>query len=750
LPAGDRITGVPLTRFLLTGVLAVAAGPAALAAQENELLLSLKKMTAAAEEGLRGGELEVAESRYRTALLQGWLVLGELHVSDGRLPDARHAFERASESVVDDAPAVQALALVQMQLGDAEPALAILSRLAKTTPRSVPVRVTLAQALVAAGRPEEAVQELEYAHTVDPKDPQLAFALASGYLRVKNLQGAERLFAQVAAARPSAHTYVLIGRTYRDFRFFEPARSALRRALKMDPKTPRAHYYLGTAAVMEEGVVKVDEAIAEFREELRIVPDDPPTTLRLGMALVEARRDAEALPLLQKATAVPSPSPDAWLYLGRCQLALGRAGEAIVSFRRALDTGGASRSAADSGVGQSRSRLIHYQLGTALRQTGAAEEAEREFAEAERLSAKRTETDRSELANYLADAPDANAVGLALALEVSGFEKLTPQQRTAIASTVRGMLARAYLNLGIVHAQGHRFDRAAELFELAAEVEPAFPQVQYSLGVAYFNSKQYAKAAAALERALEQAPGNGDVRRMLALAALNAEDYAKAADLLRDDPRRSGDPSLQYAYGIALVQSNRAEEAQVIFTRIVNEHPDVAEVNVVLGQAYAAQGDYEAAVKSLNRAIELKPTVAEAQASLGLIYLQQGKLPEAAAALRAELTVHPDDVKARYTLATVLDLQSKPDEATAELQVILKAFPRHANARYLFGKVLLSRGSADAAVEQLQFAMKLAPDDPNIHYQLGQAYQRLGRAEQAAQEFEAFRQLKDKKRGGRP
>jgi len=159
---------VPLTRFLLTGVLAVAAGPAALAAQENELLLSLKKMIAAAEEGLRTGELQVAESRYRTALLQGWLVLGELHVSDGRLPDARHAFERASESVVDDAPAVQALALVQMQLGDAEPALASLTRLTKTTPRSVPVRVTLAQALVAAGKPEEAVQELEYAHTVDP------------------------------------------------------------------------------------------------------------------------------------------------------------------------------------------------------------------------------------------------------------------------------------------------------------------------------------------------------------------------------------------------------------------------------------------------------------------------------------------------------------------------------------------------------------------------------------------------------
>ena len=731
-------------------MLCVAASSAALATQESEVLLGLKQTVAAAEEGLRTGELQIAESRYRTALLQGWLVLGELHVSEGRLPDARHAFERASESVVDDAPAVQSLALVQMQLGDPEPALVMLTRLAKTEPRSVPVRVTLAQALVAAGKPEEAVQELEYAHTVDPKDPLLAFALASGYLRVKNMQAAERMFAQVVAARPSAHTHVLIGRTYRDFRFYEQARSSLRRALKLDPKTPRAHYYLGTTAVMDEGVVKVDEAIAEFREELKIVPDDPPTTLRLGMALVEARRDVEALPLLQKAAAVSSPSPDAWLYLGRCQLALGRPAEAIVSLRRALDVGTPASAKSNVGVGQSRSRLIHYQLATALRQTGALAEADHEFAEAERLSAQRTETDRSELASYLADAPDPHAPAPALALEVGGFEKLTPAQRAAIASTVRGTLARAYLNLGIVQAQGHRFDRAAELFERAAEVEPAFPQVQYSLGVAYFNEKQFGKAAAALDRALQQAPGNSDVRRMLALAALNAEDYAKAADLLRDDPRRSGDPSLQYAYGIALVQSNRAEEAQVIFTRILNEHPDVAEVNVVLGQAYAAQGDYDAAVKSLNRAIELKPAVAEAHASLGLIYLQQGKLPDAATALRAELTVHPDDVKARYTLATVLDLESKPDEAIAELQAILKAFPRHANARYLFGKVLLARGSADAAVEQLDIAVKLAPDDPNIHYQLGQAYQRLGRAELAAKEFEAFQKLKDKKRGGQP
>ena len=43
----------------------------------------------------------------------------------------------------------------------------------------------------------------------------------------------------------------------------------------------------------------LDEAIAEFRQELAITPGDPLATLRLGVVLVEARRHEEALPLLE-------------------------------------------------------------------------------------------------------------------------------------------------------------------------------------------------------------------------------------------------------------------------------------------------------------------------------------------------------------------------------------------------------------------------------------------------------------------
>ena len=59
---------------------------------------------------------------------------------------------------------------------------------------------------------------------------------------------------------------------------------------------------------------------------------------------------------------------------------------------------------------------------------------------------------------------------------------------------IRAELPQIYLNIGIVHAQAGRFDRAAKSFEETLQIDPAFPQGQYSLGVAYFNDRQYDKA----------------------------------------------------------------------------------------------------------------------------------------------------------------------------------------------------------------------------------------------------------------
>ena len=485
---------------------AIAAAGAA-SAQPPASLAELETSIAAAEEALRSGEQQIAESRYRTALQQGWMLLGRIHASDRRWADARRAFERASTATVDNRSALQSLAVVQLQTGETAEALGLLTRMASASPRDIEVRLTLAEALVAAGRKDEAAQELDEIRNVGPQDAESTFALATGYLRIGKTDRADALFAAVAAEHPQAETFVLIGRIYRDLKYYPRARTALKRALAIDPRIPRAHYYLATSALMEEGVVRLDEAIAEFRQELKVAPNDVSTIVRLGMALVEARRNEEALPLLEKAVKTRPDAPEPWTYLGRCQLALNRAPDAVVSLRRALDL------ASSQASGDERLRMIHYQLGTALRATGATRDAEQAFAEAERLSAKRTAGDRERLAQYLGQSDvDDNERGQPrmLTLDVAAYGNLSPNEREAVARRVRTSLARAYLNLGILQAQASRFPRAAELFDVAVELDPAFPQGQYSLGVAYFNAQQYDKAVPALSRALRAAAERRD------------------------------------------------------------------------------------------------------------------------------------------------------------------------------------------------------------------------------------------------
>jgi tetratricopeptide (TPR) repeat protein len=735
-----------LTQSLLlsTGLLLLPVTGFPAAERSPDPIVPLDRAMAAAETGLRDGDRLIAESHYRSALLEGWLLMGDLQAGAGRLPEARDAFGRAATAAVETKRALVSLATVHMQMGEATKAVAILIPVVGRDPKDVATRRLLAQALYAAGQAAEAVQELEEARAKAPDDAELAFALASGYLKVKRAEAAERLFAEVSTARPIPQTHVLIGRTYRDFKEFDRAQAELRLALKLDPRVRRAHYYLGTVAIMSEGPARLDEAIAEFQQELKLYPGDPLVSLRLGIALMEARRPEEALPVLEIAVGSEPPQADAFHYLGRAQLALDRPKDAAVALGRALELLAGPGQKDEVQLGS-----IHYNLALALRNIGATEEATAHFAEAELASGRSAESSRERLSRYMRDTPDPEIADLATPMDMP-LAGLDPKDRLALTGRVVTTLARAYLNLGIIQAQSQRFARAAELFEQAAEVEPEFPHLQYSLGVARFNAQQFDKATEPLARALSASPDDVALRHMLALAWLNTEAYGKAVDLLRNDASRDQDPALQYAYGLALVRSRQAAEAQVVFSRLLAEHGDSAELQVVIGQAHAEQEEFEAAIESLQRALRLKADVAEANATLGVIYLKQGRLPEAEVALRSELKSHPADLRSLHNLALLLDLLGRPQEALPLLRTELKSRPQFADARYLLGKVLLGQGATLEAAEQLEAAARIAPEDANVRYQLGQAYQKLGRTEMAQEQFEVFQKLKDKRRERTP
>jgi tetratricopeptide (TPR) repeat protein len=726
---------------------AAAAAPAAVAEDPRDpvgleaLTAPLSRSMAAAEGSLVQQEKQRAESHFRAALLEGWMLQGALEAAEGNRAAARRAFERAATAAVETRRPNTALALLDLNDGATDSAIALLRSVVVRHPQSGSARRLLAQALVAADRPKEAVQELAEGFAARPDDLETAFALASGYLRLEKDDEAERVFAHIAAERPIPQTWILIGRTYRDFRAFDRARDALETALRLDPGVQRAHYYLGMLALHAEGAFALPEALEQFRQELERFPRDPLTNLYYGMALAETRSFETAIPALEIALEWPPTRLDALRFLGRCHAALDRPAKALDFLRQALTLarGRGARTRQLSG--------ILYQLGQLSQRLGATEEAEGYLAEAGRLSAQLVEDQREKLTDFLQDTVDleANPWDVQPSVDVRRIQGLDPPERQALRHTVETALTRATFNLGVLKAQSGSFSQAADRFADAAEIDPDFPQLATSLGVAAFNAQRYDQAAEALRRALEQDPANADLRRMLAFSWLNLEAYAQAAELLADDPRRTTDPSIQYAYALSLVRSGRAdlaEQAEAVFQRLLAEHEDWPELHVLLGQAHAQDGDFDRAVAALERALELKADVAEAQLTLGILYLKQGRFEEAETALRGELAHHPEDLSARYHLAVVLDLNRRSDAAEEQLRAVLRTQPDYADARYLLGKIRLAAGAADEAVVHLEAAAALAPRDANIRYQLAQAYQRLGQRARANEEFASYRALK--------
>lgn len=747
-------------RLLLALLVPLSGLPAAEAraqeANRASATATLERALAEAEAALRQGEKELAESRYRTALLEGWLLLGSLHVTTGDLPAASEAFDQAGTVSLRTRRATLARSVLYLELGQTRQAIGLLRDLVARSPEDLEARRLFARALMADGQPQEALQELEALGNAAPEDLENAFTLATGYLRLDQPERAAELFDDIARTQGSPQAWILVGRTYRDFGEYQRARAALRAALELDPRAPRAEYYLGTVELMDEGRAGLDAAESHFRRELELRPDDPVTNLFLGLALVEGRRYDDAIAPLEIAAGIEDPQADALHFLGEARLGLGRLDEAEQALRRAIELAGGGPdegSGGEAGGGRpDQLSSIHYQLAQTLRRRGEEAEARHHFERAQHYAAELATDSRDRLARYLTSADDREEradlfVSMVQSLALPG---LSGERAADLGRQVRQTLARAYLNLGILEVQSQRPATATDLLLTAAGLAPELPQLQRSLGVAAFQAERYEEAKEPLARALEGQPADRALRNMLAMAWLNTEGYERAAELLAADPQRSLSPQLEYAYGLALVRSDRAEEAQPIFDRLLRQHGDWPELNVLLGQAHAQRGDYPAAERFLRRALELEPQVAEAHGSLGLLYLRQGKLDAAQDELEQEVTAHPADPQSRFHLATVLDLNQQAGAAREQLRRILDRAPNHGDARYLLGKILLTAGEAEAAAEQLEVALKLQPEEPNVHNQLGQAYQKLGRREAAAERFAAFRELKAKQREASP
>ncbi len=182
---------------------------------------------------------------------------------------------------------------------------------------------------------------------------------------------------------------------------------------------------------------------------------------------------------------------------------------------------------------------------------------------------------------------------------------------------------------------------------------------------------------------------------------------------------------------VALLQQDRAAEAEARAWDAVRLHPNAGMLWKILGVALAHQR--KDALQALRRAAQLMPKDAEALRNLGAALHDRGIWDEALASLQASLALEPDHPGALVDAADVLRALGRPRESIPLYQRALGVDPSDVEALNNLGNAYLEIADHQRALEHYERARRLRPTNAKVSGNVGHALLLLGRMEEAVE-----------------
>ena len=186
-----------------------------------------------------------------------------------------------------------------------------------------------------------------------------------------------------------------------------------------------------------------------------------------------------------------------------------------------------------------------------------------------------------------------------------------------------------------------------------------------------------------------------------------------------------------YAVASSHFQAGQLRQAEEVYHRILNMHPDNPRALHALGVIAFHKGNEGNAIEFITRALSLRDDYADAHNSLGNILLKQGKHQQAAASYRNALTVNPELVIAQANLGNALRILGDLDAAAESYRKALSRQPGLGAIHYALGIVYRDLNRPDEALHSLIKAVELMPDSADAHFQLGISFQGQDQFEKA-------------------
>jgi tetratricopeptide (TPR) repeat protein len=260
---------------------------------------------------------------------------------------------------------------------------------------------------------------------------------------------------------------------------------------------------------------------------------------------------------------------------------------------------------------------------------------------------------------------------------------------------------------------------AATALERALRLDPKWVDCWLLLGNVHMMASQIDQGIQAYEKAVSLDPGNMTSRRILATALTvahrNRQAIGEWQDLLLFTPK---DTFVLEKLRALLLEERRYKEALVYLNKAEEEHGDVPEIQLQLGEAYLNASDEEKAMAHFHKALEL-------DGSAAMLNSVAYSLAESKRDLNDALHYAEEAVKETAEQSAKGDFQ---DSSNFGLMGSLAA------EWDTLGWVKFRLGDYEGAAKYLESAWSVM-QALAIGDHLGQVYEKLGKKQQAAQAY---------------
>ncbi len=128
------------------------------------------------------------------------------------------------------------------------------------------------------------------------------------------------------------------------------------------------------------------------------------------------------------------------------------------------------------------------------------------------------------------------------------------------------------------------------------------------------------------------------------------------------------------------------------------------------------KGEYELALKAIEKAIELEPGDSKAWYNKGVVLRDLGRHELALKSIEKAIELESGDSKAWYNKGIVLHDLGRDDEALKSIEKAIELEPNDFNAWSYKGVLLRDLGRDDEALKSIEKAIELNPESANVLY----------------------------------